>query len=336
MATLEVSLDQLRQERRRELGAHIMSPEQLLQQMSDQMGLSWQSETHDLGTARALSGADRAIYVEKLIEQAKQGDTFAIMTLGHLKATEALPVLEADAKSDQPWAGTARRALVLLGKGTDVVTEIARDAVNAPSKMARVAAILDLQKLGGPTAIFALLQALLDEDSDVRVIAWDAVIDALRLTKRLENPEGVRELTTEVEVMRVLLGSAMQALIKLGAAGMREVARRLAAGATAQQLGIAWRPRSSEDTFDNLRGAMYEGDPYPVDEIKALVGPERQLAETMIVRRLENCDERVPDALVALDAAWTAPALEELANDQQTPTTLRARLAAAARQLATL
>ena len=312
-----------------------MSLEQLLQQMADRTGLSWQSETYDLATARGLSSTDRAEYVAKLLDAARQGDTFAIMTLGHLKVTEAVAMLEAEAQSDQAWAGTARRALVLLGKGTDVVEAIAHDAVNAPDKMARVAAILDLGKLGGPTATFALLQALLDSEPEVRVIAWDAVMDVLGLMKRILNPDGARDLTTEVEVMRVLLGSELPALIKLGAAGIREVARRLAAGATPQQLGIAWRPMTSEETFDNLRGAMYDDDPYPIDEIKRLRGAERQLAETMIVRRLEAWDERVPDVLVALDAAWTAPALEELAAYDKTPPALRAKLALAARELHT-
>ena len=55
----------------------------------------------------------------------------------------------------------------------------------------------------------------------------------------------------------------------------------------------------------------------------------------MIVRRLEDGDARVPDALVKLDAAWTVPALEELANSPATPSELRAALAEAARELKT-
>ncbi len=309
--------------------------EQLLRQLDDPSAVAWNEETYDLALARALEPSDRATYVAKLIDNARQGDTRAILTLGHLKATEALPVLETDAKSNEPWAATARRALVLFDKGADVVAEIARDAVSSPAKMGRVAAIMDLPKIGGAMALFALQQALLDEHSDVRVIAWDALVEALGLVKRLQSPEGKRELTTEVEVMRVLLASDMTALVKLGAAGMCDVARRLSAGATAQELGIGWRPRSTEPTFDKLRAAMYGGGPFPIDEVKALEGVERRLAETMIVRRLEDADARVPDALVALDAAWTAPALQELADADVTEPTLRAKLAQAARELAT-
>jgi hypothetical protein len=308
----------------------------LLQQMSDPSDLSWKDETYDLSLARDITGSERKTLVDKLSEQAQQGDTRAILTLGHLDAQEVLPMLRAAATGSAPWAGTARRALVLLGKGNEVIDAIAHDAVESPVKMARVAAIMDLGKLGGPKSLDALQKALGDADSDVRVMAWDALIEALGLTKRLQNPEGVRELTTEVEVMRVLLGSEIMALVKLGVSGMRETARRLAAGATPQQLGIAWRPKHSEHVFENLRATLFDADaPFPLEQIAELKGAARQLAETMIVRRLEDWDERVPDALVVLDAAWTSPALEELASSPDAPEGLGDKLAQAARQLHT-
>lgn len=313
-----------------------MSLDQLLQQLSDPSELSWKDETYDLALAVGLPAEDRATLVAQLVAQAREGDTRAILTLGHLKATEALLELRAAARSQVPWAPTARRALVLLGKGSDVLAEIARDAVHAPAKMSRVAAVMDLPRIGGAVALAALQEALVDEDSDVRVIAWDALVDALGLAKRIQNPEGVRQLTTEIEVMRVLLASEITALAKLGASGMREVARRLAAGATPQQLGIAWRPQQAESVFADLRQAMFDPEhAFPVGAIAKLKGPARQLAETMIVRCLEEHDPRVPDALVALDAAWTGPALEEASRSSEVPDELRVKLAAAARELAT-
>lgn len=308
--------------------------EQLLRQLADPSETPWNEETYDLALARALDGQERAAYVARLLENAERGDTRAILTLGHLRAYEALPRLAADAKSGEPWAATARRALVLFGEGAEVVEEIARDAVSSPAKMARVAAIMDLPKIGGATALLALQRALVDEDSDVRVIAWDALVEALGLTKHLQSPEGRRELTTEVEVLRVLLASDIAALVKVGAEGMREVARRSSAGATAREVGAAWRPRSAEPTFHTLRAAMYGGGALPIDALKALEGADRRLVEVMIARRLEDRDARVPDALVALDAAWTAPALQELAGSNAVDPALRAKLALAARALA--
>lgn len=304
--------------------------------MSDPSELSWKEETYDLALARDLKGAERTSFIEMLSEHAQRGDTRAILTLGYIEATEALPTLRTAANGTDPWAGTARRALVLLGKGTEVITEIAHDAVHSPAKMARVAAIMDLGKIGGAPAIEALQMTLADDDSDVRVIAWDALTEALGLTKRLQNPEGVRELTTEIEVMRVLLASEITAMAKLGASGMKEIVRRLVAGASPQQLGIAWRPKPAPEIFDKLRKTLFDTESaFPVDDIAGLTGTARQLAETAIVMRLEDWDERVPDALVKLDAAWTAPALDELANSPAAPAKLRDKLAAAARALAT-
>ena len=86
------------------------SLDQLLHQLSDPSELSWKDETYDLALAGGLPATERATFVAKLIEHAQQGDTRAILTLGHLKATEALPLLQAAAKSQAPWAATASRS----------------------------------------------------------------------------------------------------------------------------------------------------------------------------------------------------------------------------------
>ncbi len=312
-----------------------MSLAELLQQLADGSQRGWKDETYDVALARSLSAPDRATYVAKLMEAVDRGDGMAALTLGHLNATEAVPMMLALGKSTEGGTSIARRALVLLGRGADVITEIAHDAVSSEDKMERFAAVVDLPKVGGPAAIFALQQALLDEDSDVRVVAWDGLIEAIGIAKRLRNPEGVRELSTEVEVLRVLLGTELIAVAKVGANRMREIAKRLAAGTSPQQLGIAWRARLSPEVFDRIRPAIYDKTiPFPLDDIATLVGVQRQLAEAMIARCLEDWDERAPAALAKLKATWLAPALDELAQSDAVPSPMRDRLAQAARDLA--
>src|SRR5678816_3507979 len=63
--------------------------EQLLQQLADPSGIAWNEETYDLALANTLVGQERAEYVAKLIENAGQGDTHAILTLGHMQVEEA-------------------------------------------------------------------------------------------------------------------------------------------------------------------------------------------------------------------------------------------------------
>jgi len=53
------------------------------------------------------------------------------------------------------------------------------------------------------------------------------------------------------------------------------------------------------------------------------------MAEIMIATRLENLDERVPDALAQLGASWLVPVLEAVTS----PDSLRDQAQAAAQRL---
>ena len=118
----------------------------LLSQLANQAALAWNEETYDVGLASTLTGAERDTYVARLSENARQGDTRAILTLAHLQATEALPMLRVTARSQEPWAQAARRALVIFGHRAEVADEIAYDALSGPAMMGRVAAALDLPR----------------------------------------------------------------------------------------------------------------------------------------------------------------------------------------------
>ncbi len=298
--------------------------DQLLHQIATPTELAWNEETYDLALASGLSQAERSTFIAKLIDHARRGDPRAVLTLGHIHAIETLPALQALARTADPLAPAARRAMVLLGHGAEIVEVIADDAVRAPAMMSRVAAVLDLTTIGGATAIAALEHALEDVDSTIRLLAWDGLVAVLALGPLLKSPEGNRELTTDVEVFRVLLGSDLPAFVRLGVARMRALTTRLAAGATPQALGIGWAPNPAPEVLTALRRALFDADvAFPVDEIAALTGVPRRLAETMIALRLEDHDARVPDALVRLAATWTTPALEELARSSATPDALR-------------
>ena len=99
--------------------------DELLQQIADASNLSFKDETYDIIGAQALVGADRATYVAKLVEVAQHGDTRASMTLGHMNAQEAVPMLQAEAQrmagglathvaARQPVQFTVKQAVDLL------------------------------------------------------------------------------------------------------------------------------------------------------------------------------------------------------------------------------
>lgn len=309
--------------------------EDLLHEVDDPSGISWKDEMYDVLRAQGLKGADRTTYVERLIGNARKGDTRALLTLGALNASEAQPMLEAEARGSEPWAQTARRALVLMGEGAQVLDAIIGDALQSPVKMARVAAVLDLAKIASPKALDALEQALEDREYEVRLLAWDGLIDALDLKRHLVNAEGARELTTDIERMRILLGSEkVWAFVKLGAAGMRDFVGKIRGGASPQSLGIQWAPRPQPALFQKLRLALIEdSEPFPVDELAGLHDFARRQAETIIALRLEEADMRAPDALVQLGAEWTAPALDECAANTEMPDAFRELCTQCARAL---
>jgi len=303
--------------------------DQLLRQIADPSELAWNEETYDLARARGLSDADRAIYVAKLVETAQQGDTHAILTLGHLHAVEALAMLQAAAKGTDPWAPTARRALVLLGHGAEVVDAIAHDAVHAPAKMARVAAVMDLPRIGGATAIGALEQALADPDSAVRMLAWNGLVAALDLDRWIRSPEGKHEKTTHLELLKDFLASDLAAFVRMGVDEMRAITQPLAAGADPASLGLAWIGDPAPDVSNRILQAIVDPDAaYPVDDIARLTGVPRRWAEAALAMRLDQADPdpRVPDALVRLSARWTLPVLEEVARSPAISPELRAKL----------
>ncbi|CAN5525336.1 hypothetical protein BH09MYX1_BH09MYX1_62940 [soil metagenome] len=310
------------------------SLERLLLQLANPTEVQWNEETYDLALASGLSLADRAEYVARLIETARIGDTHAILTLGHLHAIEALPMLQASGSSADPWAHAARRALVLLGHGAEVVERIARDATCSPAPMARVAAVMDLPKIGGVVAIAALEHALADEDYAVRMLAWDGLVTGFGLERLLQNPDGKRELSTHVELLRVLLASDLASFVQMGRREMRELLNRLRAGETPQSLGVMWAPDPAPELFAKLRLTLFDLEStFPVNEIAQLTGIARRWAEMMIALRLESHDPRVGAALLRLRASWTVPALEEVAASTATSPALRHELADVVRML---
>ncbi len=294
--------------------------DQLMRQISNQAGIAWNEETYDLGVAGRLSAAERATYIAKLIATAQQGDTHAILTLGHLQAADALPMLQMAATSTDPWAPTARRALVLLGHGADVVEQIAHDAIDTPATMGRVAAVMDLAKIGGPVAIAALERAIADADYAVRGLAWDGLMAVRGFEPSLRGPSGQREKTTLLELLRDFLASDLESVVKMGVDETRAITR----GAGPEP----WIPDPHPELSGQILAAIVDPEvAFPVDDIAAqLTGVPRRWAEASILLRLDQAtpDERAPDALARLAATWTVPALAEVAAKPDIAPTLRA------------
>lgn len=308
--------------------------DELLQELVDPSNLGWRDETYSVQRASSLDAADRAAYVAKLMERAERGDKRAVLSLGYLPALEAVPMLMAASKEQVPWALTARRALVLLGSGYEIIDAIVHDALHSPSMMERVAAVMDLKKLGGSKAMKAFDQAMGDPDYTVRMLAWEGLVDSFDLARYMRNPEGKLVKATTLELMKDFLAVDIPALNRMGAEETREIIKKLAGGATPESVGVAYTPDPMPEVSDQVSLASVDEDvPYPIDEIAKLTGVPRRRAEALIASRALKDDHRVPNALVRLGAAWTVPVLEEMAQAPSMSSELREKLLQAMRDL---
>lgn len=287
----------------------------LLSQLDDPSGLAWNEETYDLARARHLDARERAAYVERLLEHAEKGDRRAILTLGELDAAEAIAPLLKLSGAQGAAASFARRALVRLGRGQEVVSEIAGDALRGPSPTVRAAAVINLGRIGGAAAFAALDAALDDPDAVVRQLAYEGLVRLFGLERYTLGPRGTRELRTPLERMKLLIGSDLAALKQIGATELRDALQRLRSGATPDQAGLVWHETMPAPLRHGLGPALFDDTvALPVDDLLKVDGPDRRWAEALIAIALEREDPRAPDALARLAATWTLPALDAAAT----------------------
>lgn len=287
----------------------------LLAELDDPSNLSWRDETYSIDRVSELDTAERSLYVRRLIGLAEHGDEKAMLSLGALKVPEAVDPLLRYSKANGTRASYARRALVWLGHGQAVIDDIAKDALTSPAMSVRAAAVLNLGELGGPVAIDALDKCLDDSDSVVRAMAADGLIKLFHIERFTRDVDGQTDLTTPLERMKLVLSSEIPALASVGANELRTVIHALRQGGMPETVGLQLVKTMPEALSDRIGPALAdETTTLPVEEIAAVSGQQRQWAEAILAFGLERQDARIPPALAQLDARWTLPALDSLAE----------------------
>ena len=306
----------------------------LLAELHDPSNLSWKDETYSIERAADLDAAERELYIRRLIELAQHGDEKAMLSLGALKVTEAIDPLLRISQAQAERASYARRALVWLGRGQDVIADVAHDATSSQQMSVRAAAVLNLGQLGGPIATQALDACLDDVDSTVRSMAADALIELFHLQKYSLGADGTRELRTPLQRMTLLLHSAIEPLREVGKRELRAVIAALTAGATPESAGLTWSATMPESLRMQIPMALGDVEvPLPIDELSKVDGADRKWIEALLAAGMVREDARLPAALARLDARWTLPALDAVAATAE-PGEFRDAVEAARRSLA--
>lgn len=291
------------------------SLDQLLQQLVDPEKVHFADEAYDLALARGLSGPERDLYVGRLVDAGREGDGRAILTLGYIQAVETLPALVALAKTSDPLAPYARRAVGMMGKGAEIAAELVLNVLGAPRTTDRIESIKLLAEIDAPLVRPTLEHAIGDVDWSVRSAAWEALVTVYGLRPLIAGPDGQRASTTHLELGNALLASDIEPFARMGIQELQWVFRRLDAGVTPAALGIAY-VAEQPGVFDALRSVLFDEDqPFPLAEIAQLTGISRRYAELMVAMRLEHEDRRAAPALLELGALWTLPGLVEYGKD---------------------
>lgn len=272
-------------------------------------------ETYDLSRLRELSPAERTTLAARLVSAAQAGDLRALLTLGELDEPASVAALQAEAGRTDAAGRTARRALVRLGRGASVVQGLAADAAGG-SWLERFAAVMALGQVGGPVAVGALRRALTDDDSHVRLRAFESLVEALGLAGYVKAADGTSEPRAPLKRLSLLLGSDLAPLRAQAVADLDRIAAAIASGASPDTLGLRYVPETPDAFRLQLAAAIVdESEALPVDALRSLSGHDRQAAEALFAYNLARRDPRFPAALAALGAAWTADAMRAAAAD---------------------
>lgn len=245
-------------------------------------------ETYDLSRLRELSPAERTTLAARLVSAAQAGDLRALLTLGEL---------------DEPASVAS------------VVQGLAADAAGG-SWLERFAAVMALGQVGGPVAVGALRRALTDDDSHVRLRAFESLVEALGLAGYVKAADGTSEPRAPLKRLSLLLGSDLAPLRAQAVADLDRIAAAIASGASPDTLGLRYVPETPDAFRLQLAAAIVdESEALPVDALRSLSGHDRQAAEALFAYNLARRDPRFPAALAALGAAWTADAMRAAAAD---------------------
>lgn len=254
--------------------------------------------TADVAALQVLGFADRNRAIALLKERIAAGDLRAAHTALAGDVTELTAVLREGAPRD-----TAARALVLFSDPDPLVSLPARLAFG--HAVLRENAAFDLGKLEAPAAMDALLTALTDEGTTVRVHAWNGLVRQLQL-KAFVQPRH-----SPLGVLFVLLVSDVPGSVARGATQFAQLVARLRAGSTPTQLGLD-APAPPDDAHVDAFVSSMRDDSRAIDvgAVQQLGPMHRDWAIAMIVAAAGHPDPRARVAIHALGEPWATEAIE--------------------------
>jgi hypothetical protein len=279
----------------------------------------WSEWTYDLQAFRELSEEEQRTATNALIARAtRRHDARAVNSLMLLGRAEAIPAVEQLTSRPGAVGFAARRALLGLRGDPKDYAAIGRDRVSGPD-IERFAAVHALKDDKSEAGREVLLDALHDPDWMVRSQALDGLIASFGLEALTRGPDGRKALTAPLNRLHRLLRTQLASLAMPAADELRFIFDALVSGKSPETLGIVWTgptPNTAKLDADFRKWLSGASNALSGELLEAANAHERASIETGVAIQLDppKPDARAVHQLVAMGAAWAAPAIAEAAQ----------------------
>ncbi len=289
------------------------------------------SDSHDVSALAALPDLERQVAHNALIARARHGDARAIISVGHLGLSDAVPYLRLLTTHPSRWVRfSVHRAMAMLGFAEGVRPLI--DDASHGIMIERFAAAMDLTHVPGEEALAALLAGLEDVDYLVRARAMQSLTIRFGIDDLRRDREGQTLPESPLETLELLLTNELAPLWQYAAWQARTIFQALNEGVDPDALCLRYLRVAPEGFRDSIADNFFEPEaPFDVTPILAAWGADRRWAEAFLGAQLAQRPVRAVQAIVTLGADWLGGALE--ASTVGADDAYRAHVAAALAQL---
>lgn len=261
----------------------------------------------DIGAVDLLVGEERAEAAAVIKAKLAEGDSRIAIALAEVRCVWAIPLLVEAASTAPPATRVhAARALLTMGKYTARPALVRMLRARDGDGDDRAAAVRLLAEFPKPDKELLFEVAATDPDGSARSGAADALLTVVGLD---------RDGPLWGEVLLGICGRLWSSLATVrdeAVAELRVVLARWEAGATGEELGLAWHPDPRNEPLSRfIADVGSDRADYRVDGLGELTGRERVHVENVVLLRLDM-DRRAVRAAGRLDVRRAVEPLREL------------------------
>jgi hypothetical protein len=252
---------------------------------------------YDASSIIELSEEDQVKAEERLLVWSAAGDSRAVEALPFVTEERAIALLESLRGTGNTWfrASVIRTLARVRGDANDI--EQLQNSLQQLDPVERTLAAYSIKLSEKTSAIAPLLDLLNDPTASVRVHAQEGLVQKLGLTL-FDEPRQSPLRSMQLAGMCALSTVWPSAQLKL-----RRVFEACLSGASPDDLDLVYKASKNAELAEIFWQALKdESKPLPLGLVSAMGQHDRAWLEAVLMARLDFCDPRSPEALMALEA----------------------------------